>query len=307
MKNSPNNYLLAVVALIFANIIGGGGGFASKILLRELPPFTILFFRLTVMSTILLILTKDQIQHIFSHRKQLGLLGLFLAGNLSFFIFGIQFTTVIASSIIYLGVPILVLIEDWIINKKRLQVWQIVGIFFGLMGSVVILLESIGIKSGFGSLFGNILLIIAITSYSFYLTYSKRMSVHVSPLGLTTATAIVSWGVSFGLMILFEGTRGLSRVPLLSVSAWEALFFVSILLGVVMYFLNQWGIKHASAVIAGAMLYVGTLTAWASGVLFLSEKITFLTLLGGALLIVGVFFTTLMPFFISRRISPTHV
>ena len=109
MKNSPDNYTLAVFALIVANMIGGGAPLASKILLRELPPMTILFLRLTIMLVILMPLSLTRFRHLWTHRKQLVLLGLFWVGNLSLFIIGIKFTTAIASSIIYLGVPILVL------------------------------------------------------------------------------------------------------------------------------------------------------------------------------------------------------
>lgn len=303
MKNFPSNYILAVLALVIANIIGGGAGLASKILLRELPPLTILFLRLTIMLCILIPISMKRFIHLLHHRKQLILLGLFWVVNLSFYIIGIKFTTVIAASIIYLGIPILVLLEDILINKSKLLVWQGIGIVFGCIGALVVVLESIDTRVGFGTFYGNVLLLCAIVSYSLYLTYSKRMSLHVSPLGLTTGSAMVGWIISLILMILFDGTSGLSRVPFLSMGAWEALLFVGIFLGVVMYFLNQWGIKHGSAVIAGTMLYVGTLTAWASGVLFLSEKITGLILLGGVLLVFGVFFTSLMPFL---RPSRTH-
>ncbi len=306
MKNSPNKYVFAVIALALANIIGGGAGFASKILLRELPPLTILFLRLTIMLCILVPLSMKRLLHLLQHWKQLTLLGLFWVVNLSLYIIGIKFTTVIAASIIYLGIPILVLLEDILMNKSKLLVWQGIGIVLGCVGAIVVVLESIDTRIGFGTLFGNVLLLCATASYSLYLTYSKKMNPHVSPLGLTTGSTVIGWIVALILMITFDGVSGLSHIPFLSISAWEALLFVGILLGVVMYLLNQWGIKHGSAVIAGAMLYVGTLTAWTSGVLFLSEKITFLTLLGGALLIVGVFFTTLMPFFTSRRHSKVH-
>jgi len=303
MKNSPDNYTLAVFALIVANMIGGGAPLASKILLRELPPMTILFLRLTIMLVILMPLSLTRFRHLWIHRKQLVLLGLFWVGNLSLFIIGIKFTTAIASSIIYLGVPILVLFEERMMNKSKLLLWQVIGIGLGCTGALFVVLESLGTQSGFGTFHGNILLLLAIVSYSFYLTYSKRLSVHVSPLGLTVGALVSGWAVSLVFMVFFDGVTGLVHVPNLSIASWVSLLYVGIFLGVAMYFLNQWGIRHTSAVVAGAMLYVGTFTAWASGVLFLSEKITFLMIAGGALLVVGVFLTSMMPLLTLRKHS----
>lgn len=292
---------MAVLALVFANIIGGGAALASKILLRELPPLTILFLRLTIMLMVLIPFSYTSFRHLLTHRKKLTFLGLFWVGNLSMYIIGIKYTTAIAASVIYLGIPILVIAEDYILNKSTLLWWQVAGIILGGIGGLIILFESIGTSLGFGTFQGNMLLVFAIVSFSFYLTYSKRLSYHISPLGLTVGSTCVGWIVSLIVMLIFDGSSGIAHLPYLSSGSWMALLYIGLLLGVVMYILNQWGIKHGSAVVAGTMLYVGTLTAWVTGVLFLSEKITALILLGGALLVLGVFLSSVMPYIAYRR------
>lgn len=47
MKITENKTFLATIALIIAAIIGGLAALGSKVALRELPPLTVLFLRLT--------------------------------------------------------------------------------------------------------------------------------------------------------------------------------------------------------------------------------------------------------------------
>ncbi len=295
------SHLLATFALILSGVIGGFAAYFSKIILRELPPLTILFLRMSIMLVILLPLTYKYLPHLLKHWKQIFATGIFWIGNLILFIIGIQYTTAIASGIIYAGSPIVVLIEDHLLNQAKVDSRQIIGIFLALFGVVIVVIDSNTSGIGFGSVAGIILLLLAKMSYSTYLVISKRYSQHISPLGLTTGAAICGWVISGIVMGMYEGTSGLVKVPFLSVSAWIALLFIGILLGVVMYFLVQWGIKRASPLVAASMIYVTTFISALSGVWILGEKLTFFLFLGGIFMLSGVYFISIWPILATRR------
>ena len=117
MKNFPDNHLLGVIALFSASFLGGFAAFASKIILRELPPVTTLFLRLTIMILVLVPLVSHKIGHLFKHWKQLILLSFLWVGNLLFFIVGIKYTTAIMSGLLYASVPIFVVFENYLFHK----------------------------------------------------------------------------------------------------------------------------------------------------------------------------------------------
>lgn len=294
--------IFATLALVLSGVIGGFGAYFSKIILRELPPLTILFLRMSIMMVILLPLTYSYLPHLLKNWKRVLVTGIFWIGNLILFIIGIQYTTAIASGIIYAGSPIVVLIEDFLLNHiKKVDSRQISGIFLALVGAIIVIIDSNTSGTGYGSVVGIILLLLAKLSYSTYLVLSKRFSQHISPLGLTTGATICGWFVSAIVMFIYEGTSGLVKVPFLSFSAWIALLFIGILLGVVMYFLVQWGIKRASSLVAASMIYVTTFISAISGIWMLGETLTLLLFLGGILILSGVYFISIWPILATRR------
>lgn len=300
MKNSPDNQTLAQLALLTAGVIGGFAPYASKVVLRELPPLTVLFIRISIMLVILLPISRRGLRHLHAHWLQLLILGLLWVGNLILFIVGIQHTTAIASSIIYTAVPILILFEQWMLLKEKFTLTQGAGIGLGLVGALLVIFASQGQNRSFGSLYGNILMFIAIWCYSLYVVFSKRISRHVSPLGLTTGAAMIGWVVSGVFMVAVEGFSGLQGAVRLSLTGWYALLYISLILGVVMYFLLQWGVKYGSALVAGMVGYLGMLVAVITGIVYLGEDVSPGIIVGGSLVIVGVFLTSTLPL-LSKR------
>ncbi len=301
MKNSQNNQFLGVIALFSASFIGGFAPLASKILLRELPPVTILFLRLSIMIAILFPISTRFISHLVLHGRKLLVLSLLWVGNLICFIIGIKYTTAIMSGLLYATAPILVVMGNYLFHRIKITKLQAVGISLGFMGVITIISRLFVPSQGFGTFSGNLLLVLGVSSYALFLLYSKHLSFHISPLELTTSIASIGWVIAGLTMAFTDGFGGLQRLPFLSVHAWTALIFVGTGLGVVMYFLNQWGIKHGTALAASISLYIGTLTTTITGILFLSEKLTPFIVIGGALLLVGVYISTVIPLQIHRR------
>lgn len=223
------------------------------------------------------------------------LLSILWIGNLIFFIIGIKYTTVIMSALLYATTPILVALGNYLFHRTKVTKQQAVGVFIGFIGAVAIITHSFSPGQGLGTFMGNILVATGVISYALFLLYSKHLSFHISPMGLTASIASIGWVITGFIMIVMEGFGGLERLPMLSIHAWIALLFVGTGLGVVMYFLNQWGIKHASALSASMSLYIGTLTAVATGIFFLSETLTPSIIIGGVLLLFGVYISTILP------------
>ncbi len=204
MKSSHDNGSLATLALVSAGIIGGLASLSSKIALRELPPLTILFFRITVMLLVLAPLKWQSARRLFARWKAILAVGILWTGNIALFIIGIQYTTTIAAQVLYTGVPVYVLLTSRFLTSEKLRKGQFVGILLGFLGALMIVLKPESIV-GFGTPYGNAIIFMATVCWALYLTVSKRVSAGISPLGLTVGSSFVAWVIVGILMAVREG------------------------------------------------------------------------------------------------------
>lgn len=276
----------ATLALLSAGILGGLAPVAVKVVLRELPPITISFLRLTIALVVLFPFSIRFWPQIVASWKRLVLVGLFYSGNVFLFTLGIKHTTSAVSQLLYGVVPLLMLLEQSMVGRVRLQTKQLMGILLGIAGTLVLVIHPGGFD--FGARQGNILIFLATISWSFYLVATKRLSQYVPTFGLTFAMSLVAWLVGLVLMSIFE-TGAIMGLVSLSVTGWLALLFVGLAVGVGMWVLYNWGIKHGSTVLASSMLYVSTVTAGIAGYIAFGEIITLSFLIGGVFLICGVY------------------
>ncbi len=277
----------ATLALISAGILGGLAPIAVKIVLRELPPITISFLRLTIALLVLLPFSIRFFPQIVAHWKRLVLVGLFYSGNVFLFTLGIKHTTSAVSQLLYGAVPLLMLLEQSVVGRVRLQTKQLMGILLGIAGTLIVVAHP---EQGFdfGARQGNMLIFFATISWSFYLVATKRLSQYVPTFGLTFAMSMVAWVIGLVLMSIFEA-GAVMGLAALSTPAWFALLFVGLAVGVGMWLLYNFGIKHGSTVVASSMLYVSMITAGIAGYFVFGETITSVFLFGGALLGSGVY------------------
>jgi drug/metabolite transporter (DMT)-like permease len=96
-------------------------------------------------------------------------------------------------------------------------------------------------------------------------------------------------------MLLLEGISGFSVLPHITTNAWTALLFMGLICGVLMWFLINWGLKYASAIVASGMTYINILTAGIFGVIILGESVNQNTIFGGIFIIIGIFLSSITP------------
>ena len=123
MKNSPSKET-ATLALIAAGVIGGLMPIISKIILRELPPLTVLFLSVSIMLFVLLPIMRRDVPHIWLHKKNLLKFGFLWLTNIALFIIGVTITTAIASQVLYAGVPLLVFVMHYFVSREKIEISQ---------------------------------------------------------------------------------------------------------------------------------------------------------------------------------------
>lgn len=295
-----NSKAFGSLALIASGIIGGIAPIVSKFALLELPPITVLFIRIFIMLLVLFPFVLLNPIKFKANFKKLTLLGILWFINVILFILAIKNTSAFTSQILYAMVPIFILLENQFISKTKLPKAQIMGIFLGFLGVLLIIWQSFSNQSSYDTPLGSILIFIASIAWSLYLLLSQRLRIHISPEGLTFISALVALILTLPLMLTVE-PNGLQNIFNLSLQSYISLLILGLLVGVVMVFLINFGIRYGSALIASSNVYIATLVSAYLGFLFFKEGLTFLVILGGIFIILSIFFTAIYPL-LKRRL-----
>lgn len=207
--------------------------------------------------------------------------GLFFALDLAFYNTSIQKTNAANSTLLGNNTPLFVGLISWLVFRKRPRASFWIGLVLAVCGSAVILGADLVRHAKFG--LGDLMALAAAACFAVYLLATEELRSHINTLEFLRL-ATVSSTVSMYLMIL------LLRVPLAvpdkkSLLALLGLGLVSQLGG---YLALTYALGHLPATVTSvSLLSQGPLTALLAALL-LSEPLTAPLLIGGALVLVGI-------------------
>lgn len=283
-----NTFQKAISALLATVFLWSLMVVIARFTVATYSPFYVLFLRLSVGSIAFL-------PFFIKHRtwakrgfKKLALISLGSTVNLTFFMIGIKYTTASTSQIIYAAMPLLVLVVDKLVLEKSHGMKKIGGVLIGFTGLISILYLS-AIEKGetiTGTLFGNILIVIAMLGWSSYVYTSKHLSKTFSPIEIGSVSILLSEIVATVLL--------LTQLPSLgNLSLTPALIFASLYMGFfgtfITYILFQYAVHHLSALNVSLSSYIQPITTTLLAIVFLGEKITPSFIGGSVLILTGIF------------------
>jgi drug/metabolite transporter (DMT)-like permease len=278
----------AIFSVVLAAIIGGGIPVMGKIGLSIIPPYTFTFFRFLLASLCLFpfIHPLPKIP-----RQILGkiiLISLLGTGNVTLFALGVRYTTATISQLLYAVVPVISLILVRLLYKENFSNQKIIGVITGFFGVLLlILLPVIAKGSAFsGTLQGNLTILTAVFSFSFYSVLSKKYQQYVTPQLLTFIFAITTLCVllPFALNDFYVNPLWIYHLSSASIAST---LYVGIMGGAVYYLLYQYAIKHGGPVVASLTMFLQPIAAYTWAVLLLHEKLTTGIFFGAILIILG--------------------
>lgn len=283
----------AFLAIIIAAALWGSAGSTSKTLFVESTPFVAASHRFLLASIIILpffLRAKKPKGYIL----KLLPLGIFNAGNVLFYYSGLSHTTANTASIIGTAAPLTTLLLSWLLIKERIGKEKIVGILIGLLGALFIVLLPMIEKgnTATGSLYGNILLIISLASWTMYMVYSRYI------LSGGEYTPIVSTGINIftvagaAMLSAFLSSQNILSPALSHPTYLGTLLYAAIGITIVTFFLFQWAVQHMSASTASLKEYLQLIIGVGFNALILREQLTGAYLIGSLLVGLGVFIAT---------------
>ena len=285
IKTKPYTYLLPVFAVIF----WGSSFIATKYLLDELTPKTIISMRMILAISLLLVIALIQKRDFTIHLKSHGyifILALIAVFHLWIQVTGLKFTTASNTGWIIGTAPIFMAILGLVFFKEKLNFTKISGIVVATFGLLLLVGKGDLANIDLIQNKGDLLVLSSAFTWGIYSMVNKKISLDYSPL-MTILYLFIMMAVIIVPFTLDESS--INSVVNLSGVGWISILFLGLLCSGVSYVIWAYALREMESAKVGAYLYfepfVTVIAAW----ILLRENITLLMILSGLIITAGVF------------------
>jgi len=286
-----NTKLFTYGEALFAVIVWGASFIATKLALKEISPITIVWLRFLMGVVILGLAVVLRQQFSLPDKKEwayfalLGFLGITFHQGLQSN--GLRTSEAGTTAWIVSTTPVFMALLGWLILKEGLGWAKTFGILIAFIGVLVVISKgNIGSVSigRFGAP-GDILILISAVNWAVFSALSRR--------GLKSypASLMMFYVMSFGWLftsLLFIPTNGLAEIGNLTSNGWMGVAFLGIFCSGLAYIAWYDALKALTTAQTGVFLYLEPLVTVVVAFFVLGEAITPALLVGGAVILFGV-------------------
>lgn len=276
------------IALLALSTLWGGSFFFYKVLVSELPPFTVVLGRVSIAALalhLLLFARRDPLRLSPGMARPFLILGLF--NNVipfSLIAFGETRISSGTASILNATTPIAtILIAHVLTSDEKLTIAKSIGVLCGFLGVAVLIGPEAFSGFGRGEFVGDAACLLGATTYGFGAIYGRRFK-GIAPLKIATGQVTAAAVILLPLAVLVDRPWGL---PMPSPAAWAALLAIALLSTALAYllFFRILAVAGATNLVLVTFLLPGS--ALALGAAFLHETVTLRALAGLVLIGLG--------------------
>ena len=278
-------YLLILLAIIF----WGTSFVATKTVLNEIKPVTIIILRLilaSILLTIIALSTKRKFSVNLKSHGWIFILALVAVFHLWIQVTGLQYTTAANTGWIIGTAPIFMAILGFVFYKERITLLQFAGILVALAGLLLLIGKGDITNIGLIENKGDLLVLGSAFTWGVYSMVNKKISLSYSPL-MTILYLFLMMAV---IIIPFNlNTETINSVINLSPISWMWILFLGIFCSGIAYVIWAQALRDMESAKVGAFLYFEPLVTVIAAWIYLNEEITLLMILSGLLITAGVF------------------
>jgi drug/metabolite transporter (DMT)-like permease len=283
----------ALLSILFVVFIWGSASTVTKLGVQEMPPFLFALVRNCIASVLLFILyfyrRRQQPSSTLPWKKiaWMGLTGITFFSV--FFNLALVYTSASTGALIQGFIPVAIVLLAIIFLKEKPGMPHIAGIFFSVIG--VILIGFIDIPPASNSLLGNILMILSVVSWAVYTVVSKSLHDYDPVMVTAFSTAM---GTLFLIPVVIFEQWG-KPFPVISPDAWKAILYLAIFSSTICFVLYNQTLKILSAATVGNLLNLDPLIGAVIAIIVLNDKITGWQIAGGVLILAGILLSSKPP------------
>jgi len=273
----------------------------GKVAMRYLPALAVASFRITTAGLLMLPI------YWFTHSRQsfemksnkrldpgdirtfvlLALFGVLI--NQGCFVIGLKYTTVGHAALITGMGPITILILAWVQGLELATSRKIFCLMMAFAGVTVLAVEK-GLHLHSGTLVGDLLTLCSSSGFALYTVVAKKVAWKYDAVTINT----FNFGLSAILMLpvaAYEGliitrNHGWRNVKW---EGWIGVAYMAVFGSVIAFLIYTWALRYIAASRMGAVTYTHPIVSTTLGILWLGEAITRNLVIGGMLVLVGIY------------------
>jgi len=288
---------LPILAGVATSLIFGFSFLFTKKALDYLDIFHLLALRFAFATLLLTILKVLGIIKIDFKGKRLGLLILLgICQPVVYFIcetIGLELTTSSEAGMMIALIPVLVTILGAIFLQEFPDKKQLFFIIISVIGVIFIIVMKDNTEAN-SNLLGIFILLGAVFSAAFYNIISRKSSLQFKPIEITYLMMLMGAGV-FNSISIFnhfrKGTITNYLVPLTNLDVLFAIFYLGVLSSVLAFFLVNFTLSKLEASRSAVFANLTTIISVIAGVFFRAEPFYWFHLVGGLMIMMGVWGT----------------
>jgi len=284
-KSKAFRYLLILLAVVF----WGTSFVATKTVLLEIKPVTVIILRLILASILLTTIALSTKRSFSVNLKSHGwifILALIATFHLWIQVTGLQYTTASNTGWIIGTAPIFMAVLGLIFYKEKVTFLQLAGILIAMFGLLLLIGRGNILNINLIENKGDLLVLGSAFTWGVYSMVNKKISLTYSPL-MTVLYLFLMMAI---IIIPFNlNSETFNSVIHLSLTGWMSILFLGLFCSGIAYVIWAQALRDMESAKVGAFLYfepfVTVIAAWA----LLSESITLMMILSGLLITIGVF------------------
>jgi drug/metabolite transporter (DMT)-like permease len=281
---------LLYIKILLAVIFWGTSFVATKTVLYEIKPVTVIILRL-ILASILLSAIAFYTRRTFSFNLRnhgwIFILALIAVFHLWIQVTGLQYTTAANTGWIIGTAPVFMAVLGLIIYKERIGLLQFAGIIIAIFGLLLLIGKGNVLNIGLIENKGDLLVLGSAFTWGVYSMVNKKISLSYSPL-MTILYLFLMMAI---IIIPFNlNSETIRSVIKLSLIGWVSIFFLGLFCSGVAYVIWAQALRDMESAKVGAFLYFEPLVTVIAAWFFLNEVITIMMIVSGLLITVGVVF-----------------
>jgi len=273
---------------LIATIFWGASFVATKYLLNELTPETIISMRLILAISLLLTIALVQKRNFSINLKShsyILLLAIIAVFHLWIQVTGLKFTTASNTGWIIGTAPIFMAVLGLIFFKEKLTSLKVIGIIVAAFGLLLLVgkgdITSIDLIKNKGDL----LVLSSAFTWGIYSMVNKKISLSYSPV-MTILYLFIMMAIIIIPLTINQTT--IKSISTLSDVGWISILFLGFLCSGAAYVIWAYSLREMESAKVGAYLYFEPFVTVFTGWIFLKEDITLFMILSGLVITFGV-------------------
>ena len=284
--------LVPYLEVLFAVVAWGASFIATKVAVREVTPITVVWLRFGMGVLILGAAVVARREFAWPAKNEWGyfaLLGLIgITWHQWLQSTGLVTAQASTTAWIVATTPIFMALLGWLVLKEKLSVLQVAWIGLAAVGVLLVVSDG-NLASVFRGQFGtpgDYLIMISAPNWAIFSTLSRR-GLQKHPAARMMFYVMTS-GWLFSSIGFFAGGN-FSQVFELTVNGWLGVIFLGVFCSGLAYIAWYDGLQAIAASQVGAFLYLEPLVAVGVAAVILSEPVTWASLAGGTVILLGVY------------------